>query len=151
MSLITTLFSFDGRISRKTYWLAAVSLTIFAFVIVFGKALVLRQDFWGDAVPADAIDLFIEILLAIPCAALAVKRLNDISWPAWLGYASAVTSVLFCAAQYAGFDPMIKLTPVTIGLECVAYINLAFSLLIGVKKSSTGDNPNLCDAQAKFV
>jgi uncharacterized membrane protein YhaH (DUF805 family) len=140
MSLANTLFSFDGRMSRKTYWLSFVGVFVGIFCLMFVIELG-RTAMTGHirrvVSPTDLIDTLLAILLIVPCTAITVKRLNDIAWPVWLGYASGASMVLFSVAQYFGFDPLIKLTPVTTVLSGIAIIDMAFSIIIGVKPGTS--------------
>ena len=69
------LFSFQGRISRVTYWIALVSLT-----------LVFYAGFRAVVASGDSIAGLILLMIPVLWIALAtqVKRWQDIGWSGWL-------------------------------------------------------------------
>lgn len=76
MTLLHTLFSFNGRISRKAYW-----LYIFATLII-----VLGPAFFYFGVGSDDAGEFVDIaalVLAWPSIAVQAKRWHDRDKSAW--------------------------------------------------------------------
>jgi uncharacterized membrane protein YhaH (DUF805 family) len=82
--LLHILTDFRGRIDRKDFWIG----------ILVVAAAYLLSPFRPPSVDgfAGAPTLVSEVwnyLWLIPLAAVVVKRVNDIGWPSWLGYAFA--------------------------------------------------------------
>src|SRR4051812_14901059 len=88
------LFSFRGRIPRKTYWLAQAILQVPAlagYLAVHGLA-------WPQPGPAKPLLIAWGFVLLVPALAVAVKRLNDRGHPVWL---AAIWLGLACASALA--------------------------------------------------
>lgn len=147
MQLMTTLFSFRGRIGRRPYWLT--TLALFSLIIVFAVASSTFVAFVGlESIMANkgytarqleqlnvSTTLFM-LLINIPTTAIAVKRLNDIGWPTWLGYATGIWTALIIFAEYFGFVQFDKYTTAT---SLVVSVNVAvflFLVVIGCIRSA---------------
>lgn len=65
--------SFDGRISRKSYWLGILGIVVVSFVIIFLLGTILGL---GGAVP-HFLPLLISLILLYPATAITIKRLHD--------------------------------------------------------------------------
>jgi len=78
MSLLTTLFSFTGRLNRARYWLASAAVVV-AVLICIGIAFAIDL-----ATPAKVV-LFLLLFVALIwiALALAIKRLHDRDKSAW--------------------------------------------------------------------
>jgi uncharacterized membrane protein YhaH (DUF805 family) len=83
------LFGFDGRLSRKPYWIGSIEVLIAAMLVVGGVAAVL--SFTGQAAtPEELLRLAhpwlagVGLILAYPAAALLAKRLHDRNRTGWL-------------------------------------------------------------------
>ena len=76
--------SFDGRINRQPYWIAAIILAVVNLVI----SLVVGRLLGVSIMPPDfrfrLVSLVLTVLFLYPAAALMVKRLHDRDRPAWL-------------------------------------------------------------------
>ena len=78
MSLLTTLFSFTGRLNRARYWLASAAVVV-AVLICIGIAFAIDL-----ATPAKvALFLLLFVALIWIALALAIKRLHDRDKSAW--------------------------------------------------------------------
>src|SRR5262245_56570034 len=84
MSLGELLFSFQGRLNRKPYWLTLLA-TIAVFLLVAVVAVTLSMS--GTGVLGEAAMLALPVLLYMPfgwiCLALGAKRLHDRDKSAW--------------------------------------------------------------------
>ncbi|WP_428542581.1 DUF805 domain-containing protein [Profundibacter sp.] len=74
--------SFDGRISRSSFWLGILGLILISFISVFILGSFIART---GSIPRLA-PLIITIILLFPAAAITVKRLHDRNKPAmpWL-------------------------------------------------------------------
>jgi uncharacterized membrane protein YhaH (DUF805 family) len=70
--------SFDGRISRKTFWLGLLGLILASFVFIF----LLGTMFAGSGAVPKIIPLAFSLALLYPMIAISVKRLHDRNKPA---------------------------------------------------------------------
>ena len=76
MTLLHTLFSFNGRISRQPYWL----FTLATVVILFGPAI------FYFSVGSDTADTYVDIAALVlfwPAIAVQTKRWHDGDKSAW--------------------------------------------------------------------
>jgi uncharacterized membrane protein YhaH (DUF805 family) len=71
--------SFDGRINRKPYWLAAILLAVVGIVLGFIIGIVAGTA--GG--PIAFVTLLIQLVFLYPSVALMVKRLHDRNHPSW--------------------------------------------------------------------
>jgi uncharacterized membrane protein YhaH (DUF805 family) len=85
----TLFFSFDGRIGRRTWWLASIVLLSSGVVLT---SLVNPRSWIGA--PPNAADTLLSLALIIPETAVSVKRFNDRDWPQWIPYGFAVIVVV---------------------------------------------------------
>jgi uncharacterized membrane protein YhaH (DUF805 family) len=70
------LFSFDGRIGRRTWWLWGAAAMV-------GLAIYLTAVLRIAGVRAETTELLVNALLLWPVMALAVKRWHDRDKPGW--------------------------------------------------------------------
>ena len=109
MNFSHLLFSFDGRISRKTYILALIALMLVMCALYLLGALLMTGDpfsyvFWGF--PREKIGLWgsfyggIALVLLWPTIALFTKRLHDRGYPMWVGLAIYAVMIAVSAALY---------------------------------------------------
>lgn len=76
MTLMQKLFSFQGRLRRRDYWL--LSFLLFGVVIViFMLAGALGVNFAQDSGEATLLQLVVSLILLWPSLALGVKRCHD--------------------------------------------------------------------------
>jgi uncharacterized membrane protein YhaH (DUF805 family) len=81
MTLQKILFSFDGRIGRRTYWLAILALIVAVLVLTFVPFLIPSED---AAVLIIALtSQFIWLLSLWPMLAVGSKRLHDRNKKGW--------------------------------------------------------------------
>lgn len=70
------LFSFDGRIGRRSWWLWGAAVMI-------GMAMYLTAVLRIAGVAKDTADLLVNLLLLWPALAISVKRWHDRDKPGW--------------------------------------------------------------------
>jgi uncharacterized membrane protein YhaH (DUF805 family) len=97
--LLRMLTSFDGRISRRQWWIGFVIVCVGN---VLGGLLLNPDFFLTDALPPPSWpDTLWQMAMLYPATAITVKRFNDRDWPAWLGYAFApIGAALYLAPHF---------------------------------------------------
>lgn len=94
MSFLKSLFSFEGRISRKTYWISMAAVLLAPFLVWLVFAALIRG---GMIPPSEAVKtVFFGLLLLpplVPLMALFIKRLHD-RGRSWRTLAALVLSVV---------------------------------------------------------
>ena len=81
MKLQKILFSFDGRIGRRTYWLAILALIVAVQVLTFAPFL-LESEGWAVLIIA-LTSQFIWLFSLWPMLAVGSKRLHDRNKRGW--------------------------------------------------------------------
>lgn len=97
--------TFDGRIGRRTYWIGAAWLLLAALVAMFSIGVaegVLTPgqgaSRWGT------IGIFlVTLVLMLPSYSLAIRRTNDLDYPAWTAWAITGLSVVDSARSLGGW------------------------------------------------
>ena len=126
------LFSYWGRIGRRTFW--AGSAGLFAFLLVYQYltgGLVLEIAGW--------------MVWNYVQSALTVKRLHDVGWTGWW---AAVPSVAVLAGAFAlnlvnrneGSQSVLRVIGLTIPMACAIGYILGFGAWIGTRPGETHDN-----------
>ncbi|MGA7489987.1 MAG: DUF805 domain-containing protein [Xanthobacteraceae bacterium] len=100
MSMSQLLFSFQGRLNRKPYWMTAIAITVFLIVLMLiALGLVGKREF-GAAIGVVALIIILYIPLIWVGLAVGAKRLHDRDKSAWwLLLFYAAPSVLSGAAN----------------------------------------------------
>lgn len=105
MSLFELLFSFSGRIGRRSWWIG------FAIGCAAGLVGTLALDpglLFADRPRAPHANLALwNLAWVIPMTAITVKRFNDRDRPQWIGYAVGAVGIALIVAEQMGFmvDP----------------------------------------------
>src|SRR5207244_3320781 len=83
MPLSQLLFSFQGRLNRKPYWMTALAtVVIIVLLIMFALIMFGEHDFWaGGSLLAVLVILYIPLIWI--SLALGAKRLHDRDKSAW--------------------------------------------------------------------
>jgi uncharacterized membrane protein YhaH (DUF805 family) len=103
MPLSQLLFSFQGRLNRKPYWMTILATAVIVILlIVFALVMFGEHDFWaGGALLAVLVILYIPLIWI--SLAIGAKRLHDRDKSAWwLLLFYLAPSVLSAAANHAG-------------------------------------------------
>jgi uncharacterized membrane protein YhaH (DUF805 family) len=133
MDWVYLLSSFDGRISRKTFWIAMGAIIVAEF---FGYIL-------AEAIQGDRLNAIVDLAFTYPEFAIALKRGHDRNMPLWLLIAffgaSAVLDLLTVLEMTGTSDDPSILTEVI----AVPFVILLLALLVelGFRKGTTGPNP----------
>lgn len=162
--------SFDGRISRKTFWIGTVILAIALVAVSFlvlptlglgmmnpalsdaagGDASAVGQQFLDAASRAGWANLVVVLIFAYPIMAVMLKRRHDRNNPGWDVYVYIGLLVLLSVLQGLGLCFTISEVngvpmpaPTLIGIIVPAIVTLlALYLLVvmGFLKGDTGTN-----------
>lgn len=135
-------FGFDGRLSRRQWWLAIVPLLLASVVMSFlANPMAWFSETIARRGPTLAETLF-DIALLIPETAVMVKRFNDRDWPQWLPYGYAAAYLTFTVLDHNGVI-LASTTPDMFELAFIATI-LAITLAIiidnGFLRGTRGPN-----------
>lgn len=84
MSLTQKLFSFDGRIRRRDWWLLGIALGVVSFIVQFAIASAMGVSLMAQppSQTANIISLAIGLVFLWPSLALGIKRGHDRNRPA---------------------------------------------------------------------
>lgn len=100
MTWKTLYFGFDGRISRRQWWLATLSLLLASLVVSFlANPLAWFSETAARRGPNLAETLF-DFAFLIPHTAVMVKRFNDRDWPQYLPYGYALAYLMFTVLEH---------------------------------------------------
>ena len=77
MQLNLDYFKFEGRVSRKHYWMFILFLFLFIFLIHFLNILISLSTFFSF------ILLVLGLITFIPNVSLAVRRMHDVNLSGW--------------------------------------------------------------------
>ena len=85
MTLTAKLFSFQGRLRRRDYWLLNIGLTVLMFVLIMVLGLLFGADFGNDDDIGYLLAQFLGgVVIIWPALAVAVKRCHDRNQTGWL-------------------------------------------------------------------
>jgi uncharacterized membrane protein YhaH (DUF805 family) len=134
-SWIDFLFSFEGRISRKSFWLSGLAIMGVCFLVMAGLAAVLGKDALDSqkGLSSKLLSAYTVATLAFywPAFALYLKRLHDFGqgtgglWPV------VILSVLDEGLSFANFD---------IASQVVAAVLIGVFVFVGCVKGTPGPN-----------
>ncbi len=103
-NVIALFTDFHGRIARKSFWIATVSLfLLFAVISLAVTFVVLRRDPFAGAFEPTLGDmrrhglsyLAVILIMLYPVLAVLVKRLHDLNLPGWIAIGFFVPSFAF--------------------------------------------------------
>ena len=150
MTIAQKLFSFQGRLSRRDWWVYGVALNIVGAALTgLLSALFLKPgaELWGSATaPVQIVGLAVTALLAWPSLALTVKRRHDRDRPGWM------MALLFVVMVTLNSFPILYVVlPIAIWEHwgwwaCVAFcifmagIWATILILLGIRPGTKGPN-----------
>ena len=142
-----TLFSFNGRLNRKPYWIATIELIVAAMVVAGGVAAVFyargqastHQELLRVAHPWL---MAFGVVLAYPAAAVFAKRLHDRNKTGWLAALLIVPMLIETWLDPAGGATQ---TPLVHSIYLAALtitfiVALWFLIELGFMRGTPGDN-----------
>lgn len=133
----TLFFSFDGRIGRRTWWLASI------FLLSTGTVLttLINPQGWLGAPPTPA-DTLLSLAMIIPETAVSVKRFNDRDWPQWMPYGISLSMIVLTVLLH--YQLILERDPPTIADALIVAAVLAMIAVViidnGMRRGTTGAN-----------
>jgi uncharacterized membrane protein YhaH (DUF805 family) len=133
--------SFDGRISRKPFWMAVGVLLVAE----------LAGHFLAQAIEGDRLGAIVDLAFTYPEFAVAVKRGHDRNMPLWLLAVFFGASALLDLLTVLGFAGTADEPNVLSLVIAVPFTVLGIALLVelGFRKGTAGPNPYGPDPLAK--
>jgi uncharacterized membrane protein YhaH (DUF805 family) len=132
---------FDGRISRKTFWIALAAVT----------AAEIAGHYIAEQIDGDRLSAIVDLAFTYPEFAIALKRAHDRNMPVWLliaFFAAGAVLDLLIVLGLAGTDEAPSLLSLIIALPFTAF-GLALLVDLGFRKGTTGPNQYGPDPLAK--
>ena len=126
------LDSFDGRISRRTFWIAMG-------VVGAGNVLACLA---ADYIQGDKLNAIVDLAFNYPEFAIAVKRGQDRNLPIWLigiFFAASVLLDLFTVTGLAGVDDQPSTLELVFAIPFTVF-GLALLFELGFRKGTSGPN-----------
>jgi uncharacterized membrane protein YhaH (DUF805 family) len=126
--------SFDGRIGRKTFWIALCVLTIAEIV----------THFIAEQIQGDRLSAIIDLAFTYPEFALTAKRAHDRNLPIWLliaFFAAGGILDLLTVLDLSGTDDQPSILSLAIAVPFTVF---GFALLVelGFRRGTPGPNPH---------
>jgi uncharacterized membrane protein YhaH (DUF805 family) len=126
------LNSFDGRIGRKTFWIAFGAVTVAEIL----------GHFIAERIEGDRLSAIVDLVFTYPEFAIAVKRGQDRNMPLWVlaaFFGAGVLLDLFTVVGLAGTDTEPSLISLVIAVPFTAF-GIALLVELGCRKGTTGPN-----------
>jgi uncharacterized membrane protein YhaH (DUF805 family) len=127
------LDSFDGRISRKTFWIAMG-------LVGAGNVLACLA---AQSIQGDQLNAIVDLAFNYPEFAIAVKRGHDRNLPIWLIgilFGVSVLQDFFTVTGWAGTDDQPSTLAVVVAVPLTVF-GLALLIELGFRKGTDGPNP----------
>ncbi len=124
-NLMHLFFDYDGRISRKSWWIGSI---ILGLASVVGTRLIDPTVFDLARPPPRTPnwpDTLWQLAIVIPGTALMVKRFNDRGWHYWLGFVfGALGAMLTLGRHFDLFVPGFSSAPenAVMVVVCLAFL-----------------------------
>ena len=135
------LNSFDGRIGRRTFWIAMG-------VVMVAEIL---GHFAAEAIQGDRLSAIVDLVFTYPEFAIAAKRGQDRNMPLWVVgafFGAGVLLDLITVLGLAGTDDRPSTLSLVIALPFTVF-GLALLVELGFRKGTSGPNPYGPDPLAK--
>jgi len=132
MDWVYLLNSFDGRIGRKTFWIAMVVVTVAEILC----------HFVAEAIQGDRLSAIVDLVFTYPEFAIAAKRGQDRNLPlAVVGtfFAAGVLLDLITVLGLSGTADQPSTLSLAIALPFTVF-GLALLVELGFRKGTTGPN-----------
>lgn len=124
--------SFDGRISRKTFWIALGLLT----VAEVAAHLVTEQ------IQGDRLSAIVDLAFTYPEFAVAAKRAHDRNMPVWLliaFFAAGAILDLLTVLDLSGTDEQPSILSLAIAVPFTVF-GIALLVELGLRRGTPGPN-----------
>ena len=125
--------SFDRRISRKTFWIGLVVLTVAEIVVHF-----ITEQIQGDRLSAIA-----DLAFTYPEFAVAAKRAHDRNMPLWLliiFFAAGAFLDLLTVLNLSGNDDQPSMLSLAVAVPFTVF-GIALLVELGYRSGTPGPNP----------
>ncbi len=125
--------SFDGRISRKPFWIAMAVLTVAELV----------GHFVAEELQGDRLSAIVDLAFTYPELAVAVKRGHDRNLPLWLIGAFFAASALLDTLTVLGWAGTAEEPSMVSLLIALPFTIFGIALLVelGFRRGTIGPNP----------
>jgi uncharacterized membrane protein YhaH (DUF805 family) len=126
------LNSFDGRISRKTFWIAMGALTV---AEIFGHLV-------AEAIQGDRLSAIVDLAFTYPEFAVAAKRGHDRNMPLWLlvvFFGAGALLDLLTVLELIGTDEQPSILSLFIAVPFTV-LGLALLIELGFRRGINGPN-----------
>ena len=124
--------SFEGRISRQTFWIGMVIVTV---AEIFGHLI-------AEAIQGDRLSAIVDLAFTYPEFAVAVKRAHDRNLPLWLlivFFGGGALLDLLTVLQLTGDTEQPSLLSLMIAVP-VTVLGLALLIELGFRRGTIGPN-----------
>jgi uncharacterized membrane protein YhaH (DUF805 family) len=132
MDWVYLLNSFDGRIGRKTFWIAMGVVTVAEIL----------GHFVAEAMQGDRLSAIVDLAFTYPEFAVALKRAHDRDLPVWLLWIFFGASALLDLLTVLGVDGADE-APSMLSLAIAvpfAVFGLALLVELGFRRGTVGPN-----------
>jgi uncharacterized membrane protein YhaH (DUF805 family) len=133
--------SFDGRISRQTFWTAMVALLI---AEIFAHMI-------AEAIQGDRLSAIVDLAFTYPEFAIAAKRGHDRETPMWLliiFFGAGAVLDLLAVLELSGTDEEPSMLSIFIAVPFTV-LGLALLIELGFRRGTVGSNQYGPDPLAK--
>ena len=127
MKWIGFFANFDGRISRKRFWLALIAIFVIQIVIA-AIAAATAEQMANEAAGDMAMDIVLFIFL-YPQFVISVKRGHDRNISTWVISAAYILLALFDTLRFAGW---LRTNPNQNTFSTANLMSFAFIVIVGV-------------------
>jgi uncharacterized membrane protein YhaH (DUF805 family) len=124
--------SFDGRISRRTFWTAMVALLIAEII----------AHIIAEAIQGDRLSAIVDLAFTYPEFAIAAKRGHDRDMPLWLliiFFCAGAVLDLLTVLQVSGTDEEPSMLSIFIAVPFTV-LGLALLIELGFRRGTVGPN-----------
>jgi uncharacterized membrane protein YhaH (DUF805 family) len=153
MSIWKAMWGFDGRISRKYFWLAVLVWMIASLIVFFSLLHWLSGGQWIDEQYSQTLEaekiinfagLISSLLGLYPFLAMSIKRLHDMNLSGWWCFAPWLFSVLPPLIGLGDSRPFIlsdsPASPTLLSEALYWGANLAIFIVLGFVPGTAGPN-----------
>ena len=124
--------SFDGRISRRTFWTAMVALLIAEII----------AHIIAEAIQGDRLSAIVDLAFTYPEFAIAAKRGHDRDMPLWLliiFFCAGAVLDLLTVLELSGTDEEPSMLSIFIAVPFTV-LGLALLIELGFRRGTVGPN-----------
>jgi uncharacterized membrane protein YhaH (DUF805 family) len=124
--------SFDGRISRRTFWTAMVALLIAEII----------AHIIAEAIQGDRLSAIVDLAFTYPEFAIAAKRGHDRDMPLWLliiFFCAGAVLDLLTVLELSGSDEEPSMLSIFIAVPFTV-LGLALLIELGFRRGTIGPN-----------